>query len=165
MISVVNTKTPEEIEAVRDLVREFTDFAISQHPEARAAPAFAGLEAELAGLPGAFGPPDGAFLLVSVDGKPAGCVAIRKHGAGVCEVKRMYVRPAFRGLGLGEVLVDGLIETARGLGYETIVLDTFHTLKAAHHLYRKAGFVDVAPTIDLPPNLEGKVHFMELGLT
>ena len=163
-MSIVQMQTPAEIEAVRDLVREFTAFALTQDPKAKEAPAFKGLEAELAGLPGIFGPPDGAFLLVSVNGAPAGCVAIRAHGAGVCEVKRMYVRPAFRGLQLGEALVAALIAKARELGYRKIVLDTFHTLRAAHHLYRKAGFLDVPPTFDLPEHLRGKVVFMEMDL-
>ncbi len=164
-ISIVQIATPSEIEAVKDLVRELTEFALTQLPQARQTHAFQGLEVELAGLPGIFGPPGGAFLLASVDGSPAGCVAIRKHDDAACEVKRMYVRPSFRGYGLGEALVDALITKARELGYRHIVLDSFYTFKAAHHIYRKAGFLDCPPTIDLPEFLQGKVNFMELSLT
>ncbi len=164
MPTIADIQSVEDIEAVRALVLEFTDFVITQHPAAKTSKAFEGLEAELAGLPGIFGPPDGAFLLCRVDGVPAGCVGLRKHGEGVCEVKRMYVSPAFRGQRLGDALVVSLIDTASALGYRKIVLDTFHTLKAAHYQYRKAGFLDVTPTFDLPPDLVGKVYFMELAL-
>lgn len=164
-MDIVQIQTPAEIEAVRELVREFFAFALTQDPSAKNAPAFAGVEEQLAALPGMFGPPDGAFLLALVDGKPAGCVALRADAPGVCEVKRMYVRPDFRGQRIGESLVAALIETSRALGYDKIVLDTFHTFKAAQHVYCKAGFIEVPPTFDLPDHLLGKVVFMELDLT
>ena len=164
MLSIVQIEAPEDIDAVRGLVREYVAFALTQDPTAKDAPAFAGLEAQLAALPGIFGPPDGAFLLASVDGAPAGCVALRADGPGVCEVKRMFVRPQFRGRHLGEALVAALIAKSRELGYRKIVLDTFHTMKPAHHVYRMAGFVDVPPTFDLPEDLQGKVVSMEMEL-
>ena len=163
-MEIVQIETPEEIDAVRHLVREFFAFALTEDPSAKNAPAFAGVDEQLAALPGIFGPPDGAFLLASVDGKPAGCVALRADAPGVCEVKRMYVRPDFRGLRVGKALVAALIETSRALGYRKIVLDTFHTFRAAQYLYRKAGFVEVPPTFDLPEHLLGKVVFMEMDL-
>lgn len=164
MISIEQIETAEQIEAVRDLVREFTEFAVTLDPEAKNAHAFAGLEEQLANLPGKFGPPDGAFLLATVDGAPAGCVAYFSHGNGVCEVKRMYVRPGFRGLQLGVKLTQSLIERARAGGYQKIVLDTFHKLEAAQALYARAGFKVCAPTAELPAFYEGKVVFMELYL-
>ncbi len=164
MLSIVQIETPAQINAVRGLVREFVAFALTQDPSAKDAPAFSGLEAQLADLPGIFGPPDGAFLLAMVDGAPAGCVALRRDRPGVCEVKRMFVRPAFRGQSLGEALVAALIEKASDLGYRRIVLDSFHTMPSAHHQYRKAGFFDVPPTFELPGNLVGKVVFMQMDL-
>jgi putative acetyltransferase len=164
MISIDQIETAEQIEAVRDLVREFTNFASTLDPEAMNAHAFEGLEKQLAELPGIFGPPDGAFLLATVDGVPAGCIAYFGHGNDVCEVKRMYVRPEFRGIQLGAKLTQSLIERARARGYQKMVLDTFHKLKAAQALYAKAGFALCAPTVELPAFYEGKVVFMELNL-
>ncbi len=150
MISIEQIETAEQIEAVCDLVREFTDFALTLDPEAMNAHAFAWLEEQLAGLPGIFGPPDGAFLLANVDGAPAGCIAYFSHGNGVCEVKRMYVRPEFRGIQLGAKLIQSLIEQASARGYPKMVLDTYYKLKAAQSLYAKAGFTVCAPTVELP---------------
>lgn len=164
MISIDQIETAEQIEAVRNLVREFTEFAITLDPEAMNAHAFAGLEEQLADLPGIFGPPDGAFLLATVDGTAAGCIAYFGHENDVCEVKRMYVRPEFRGMHLGENLTKSLIERARARGYQKMVLDTFHKLKAAQTLYANAGFIVCAPTVELPSFYEGKVVFMELDL-
>lgn len=160
-ISIDQIETTEQIDAVRALVREFTDFAFKLDPGSKNTYAFKGLEEQLAALPGIFGPPDGAFLLVTVDGTPAGCAAFFGHGDGVCEVKRMFVRPEFRGLQLGEKLTRSLIEQARAQGYCKMVLSTFYKLKAAQHLYSKAGFLVCAPTVDLPAQYEGKVVFME----
>ena len=164
MISIDQIETDEQIKAVRALVREFTDFAFTMDPEAKNAHAFEGLEEQLADLPGIFGPPHGAFLLASVDGAPAGCVACFGHGDGICEVKRMYVRPEFRGLKLGEKLTQSLIEWARAQGYRKMVLDTYYKLEAAQALYAKAGFSLCAPTFELPAPYQGKVVFMELYL-
>ncbi len=163
-ISISQIETAEQIDAVRALVREFTDFAFKLDPGAKNTYAFKGLEEQLAALPGIFAPPDGAFLLVTVDGAPAGCVAFFGHGDGICEVKRMYVRPKFRGLQLGEKLTQSLIKQARSQGYRKMVLSTFYKLKAAQHLYSKAGFLVCAPTVDLPAQYEDKVVFMELVL-
>ncbi|WP_317054913.1 GNAT family N-acetyltransferase [Roseovarius rhodophyticola] len=164
-IHLSQIETPDQINAVRDLVREFFDFALTQDPDAGKAHAFDGLEDQLAALPGMFAPPSGGFLLATVGEAPAGCVAFFGHDAQICEVKRMYVRPEFRGLHLGETLISNLISMARTQGYQKIILDTFHTLKAAQHLYEKAGFTFVPPRITLPPEHEGKVVFMEMTLT
>lgn len=163
-ISIEQIETTEQIDAVRFLVREFVAFAQTQHPGAKSARAFEGLEEQLAALPGKFGPPGGAFLLATVDGAAAGCVAFFDHGGSICEVKRMYVRPEFRGLHLGEKLTGELIKRAGDQGFHKIVLDTFHTLKAAQHLYAKAGFTVTEPTFDLPVDIRDKVVFMELEL-
>ena len=164
MAEITQIETAPQIEAVRALVLEWTDIALAFDPGAKSGPAFAELESELAGLPGKFGPPDGAFLLLSVDGAPAGCGALKRFDDSTCELKRMYLRPAFRGQALGEQMVAALLGSARALGYRRIVLDSWHKLDAAHHLYRKAGFVDQEPWIELPEAYRGKVVFMALDL-
>lgn len=107
-----------------------------------------GFEAELASLPGRYAPSKGGRLLVAlVDERPAGCIALRALpdlGPGVCEMKRMYVRPAFRGRGLGRLLAERLLAEAKGAGYTLMKLDTDTAPKfaAAIALYRSLGFVE-----------------------
>jgi len=164
VISIDQIETTEQIEAVRSLVREFMNYALTLDPHAKSANTFAGLEEQLANLPGIFAPPDGAFLLVTVDAVPAGCVAYFGLGSDVCEVKRMYVKPEFRGMRLGEKLSQSLIERARTQGYRKIVLSTFYKLKAAQALYANAGLTVYEPTEDVPEHYADKIIFMEMEL-
>ncbi|MEL7259308.1 MAG: GNAT family N-acetyltransferase [Pseudomonadota bacterium] len=163
-VQISQIRTRDQIEAVQSLVRELFAFSLTQDPNAGSAHAFAGLEDQLAQLPGIYAPPTGGFLLASVEGKPAGCVAFFGHDDTTCEIKRMYVRPEFRGLQLGERMITELLLRARAQGYTKVILDTFHTFKAAQRIYEKAGFVFVPPRIALPPEHEGKVVFMEMAL-
>lgn len=163
-ISIVQIASETDVEAARDLVRELFDYALSIDPHAREAHAFEGLEDQLAELPGIYGPPDGAFLLARVDGDAAGCVGSFAHDSEVCEVKRMYVRPGFRGLKLGETLTAELINLAKSRGFRKMVLDSFHTMKAAHNVYASLGFEYCAPRIELPETYRGKVIFMDRAL-
>lgn len=108
--------------------------------------------AELAGLPGKYAPPQGALLLAHDDkGKALGCVALRPMGqAGICEMKRLYVSPQARGRGLGGVLVEAIMAEASRIGYREIRLDTLPDMGEAIKLYRKLGFVPIAPYYDTP---------------
>jgi ribosomal protein S18 acetylase RimI-like enzyme len=123
---------------------------------------FQGFEQELAGLPGAYAPPSGRLMLARAGGAPAGCVALRALGPDVCEMKRLYVRPAFRGLGLGRDLVAAILSEARQAGYARMRLDTLPSMAAAQAMYRRFGFEPIAPYCDNP--VPGTVY-MECRLT
>ncbi len=164
-VHIAQIENPQEIEAARALVRDLFAFSLTQDPNAGQAHAFAGLEEQLAQLPGIYAPPTGGFLLTRVDDAPAGCVAFFGHDEKTCEIKRMYVRPEFRGLQLGDKMIAELLARVRAQGYTKVILDTFHTFKAAQHIYEKAGFSYVSPRITLPPEHEGKVVFMEMALS
>jgi putative acetyltransferase len=123
---------------------------------------FQGFDTELATLPGAYSRPRGRLLLARVAGEPAGCVALRPLGEHDAEMKRLYIRPQYRGMGLGRVLAECAVDEARALGYRTLKLDTLPGMAEAQHLYRDLGFVDAAPYNDNPVT---GVRFMSLALT
>jgi putative acetyltransferase len=107
---------------------------------------FQNFDQEHAGLPGDYAPPEGRLLLAECDGLLAGCVALHKLESSVCEMKRLYLRPQFRGQGFGRVLADRIIAEARDIGYQRMRLDTVEpVMKDAVAMYRKLGFRQVAP--------------------
>jgi GNAT superfamily N-acetyltransferase len=107
---------------------------------------FQDIESELADLAEEYGPPAGCAVLVVIDGEPAGCVAIRAlEPPAVAELKRMYLRPSARGRGLGRALAVAALEAARELGYEVVRLDTTAEMVEAAALYKRLGFVEIAP--------------------
>jgi putative acetyltransferase len=128
-----------DIDEVRELLREYAaalDFPLD----------FQGFDDELAGLPGAYAGPRGALLMArDTDGRAAGCVALRPLDGKVCEMKRLYVRPTFRGTGLGRRLAESIVNEARRLGYERMRLDTVPGMEAAQELYRRLGFREIDP--------------------
>jgi ribosomal protein S18 acetylase RimI-like enzyme len=123
---------------------------------------FQGFADELAGLPGAYSPPTGCLLLARVGREPAGCVAMRALGPELCEMKRLYVRPAFRGAGVGRRLAAAVVDEARSAGYAAIRLDTLATMTSAHALYRSLGFQSIDPYRHNP--IPG-TDFLELNLS
>jgi len=123
---------------------------------------FQNFDQELADLPGAYAPPNGRLLLALVDDQLAGCVALRKIGDGVCEMKRLFVREDFRGQGLGRKLIDAVIEAAREIGYQQMRLDTLPMkMKSAIGIYRSLGFKEIGPYYENP--VAGAL-FMEMAL-
>ena len=122
---------------------------------------FQNVDEELSGLPGKYARPTGVVLIARDGADVAGAVAYRMVEPGVCEMKRLYLRPAFRGTGLGRELANELIEDARAQGYRTMLLDTLASMASARALYRDLGFVPVTPYYDNP--LPG-VMYMALEL-
>ncbi len=130
------------VEAVRMLFREYAgSLAVDL--------CFQNFEQELAMLPGEYAPPGGALLLALVDGEPAGCVAMRPlpeaDHANACEMKRLYVRRAFRRFGLGRLLTQQLMDLATQAGHSCMLLDTLDDMEAARGLYASLGFVEIPP--------------------
>lgn len=117
---------------------------------------FQGFEQELASLPGRYAPPRGIILLAGDADGPAGCVALRPLTAGEAELKRLYVRPAYRGLGLGKALCGQAMSFAEEAGYASIVLDTLPSMRAAQRLYAAFGFVEIPAYY---PNPEAGVRY------
>jgi ribosomal protein S18 acetylase RimI-like enzyme len=146
--------SPADIETARALFVEYQNaLGISL--------CFQNFDGELAGLPGAYAEPEGRLLLAFAGDEPAGCVALRKLEDGICEMKRLWVRPAFRGTRLGRRLVEALLTEARAAGYRAVRLDTLPSMREAQALYVTLGFVDIPPYNDHP--IEG-TRFMELAL-
>jgi putative acetyltransferase len=163
VIQVRQVNDPE-IEALRAMLREYLTWAFTIDSDSDIAPTFRDLDEELAGLPGVFAPPTGGLFVALVDGEMAGCVALRQVDERTGELKRMYVRPAFRGRQLGKRLLAALIDQARAYHYDRVILDSHVTMTAAHRIYREAGFRFVDPPDGFPKELIPVVVFMELDL-
>jgi GNAT superfamily N-acetyltransferase len=141
-IQLVIPVDAESLEITRGIFREYVgSLDIDQR--------FQDIEEELASLPGEYAPPNGHLLLAFVDGELAGCGALRAltdvDYANSCEMKRLYVRPAFRRFGLGRLLAQALFDEARSVGYSTMLLDTLDDMGAARGLYASLGFEEIAP--------------------
>jgi ribosomal protein S18 acetylase RimI-like enzyme len=154
LLNITEATQSPDVEAIREL---FQEYAASLGVDL----CFQGFDEELAGLPGMYVPPAGRLLLGRHAGEIAGCVALRPGGPGICEMKRLYVRPLYRGSGLGRLLAERIIHEGRHAGYTRMRLDSLPSMEPAIHLYRRLGFQPIAPYTTNP--VEGAV-FLELQL-
>lgn len=141
-IALVAAETAGLLDAARMILREYAQ-------SLQVDLCFQDFDAELADLPGVYRPPDGQLLLALVDGEVAACGALRSlrevDYANACEMKRLFVRPAYRGFGLGRVLAQSLLDEARRAGYSVMLLDTLDEMEAARGLYTTLGFEEIPP--------------------
>ena len=141
-IRLVSPSTPEELDALREIVREYAR-------SLKVDLSFQEIDAELQDLPGEYVEPRGGLLLALVDGEVAGCCALRPLDVSdypnACEMKRLYVRRAFRGFGLGRQLAEATLDIARRGGYANVLLDTLDEMESARVLYADLGFEDIPP--------------------
>ncbi len=138
-IELIQAVSYEQVEQARGLFLEYAEslgFSLC----------FQGFDEEVKNLPGAYAPPSGRLLLANHRDQTAGCVALRQLDNQICEMKRLYVRPDYRGKGIGRMLVDCIIAEARSIGYERMRLDTIESsMQDAIVLYRRRGFSEIAP--------------------
>lgn len=154
MLKLRPAETRQDVDRARELFREYeASLGISL--------CFQNFEQELAGLPGDYAPPEGQLLLAEEGTELAGCVALRKIDAQTCEMKRLYLRPAFRGRGAGRLLATAIITEARMIGYGKLRLDTLPSMQEAIALYESLGFRRIGPYRENP--VPGAVY-MELDL-
>ena len=154
-LSIFQAESPTQIPQARELFLEYAQslgFSLC----------FQNFDQELAGLPGDYAPPEGRLLLAECEGQLGACVALHKLEPRICEMKRLYLRPRFRGKGLGRALAERIIAEARQIGYQHMRLDTVEpVMKDAVAMYRKLGFTEIAP---YRPNPIAGAMYMELGL-
>lgn len=141
-VSLQTPDSPAALQQLRELVQEYArGLGVDL--------CFQGFEHEMASLPGEYAPPRGALLLAMVDGQPAGCVALRPLDSAdepnAAEMKRLYVRDRYRGMGLGRELAEAALDAAREAGYSCVLLDTLDDMEAARALYVELGFREVPP--------------------
>jgi putative acetyltransferase len=138
-LQFLQAESPAQIAEARELFLEYAQslgFSLC----------FQSFDKELSNLPGDYAPPEGRLLLAEYESQLAGCAALHPLEAGICEMKRLYLRPPFRGKGLGRALADRIISEARQIGYQRIRLDTVEpVMKDALAMYRKIGFREIAP--------------------
>lgn len=142
-MEIVSARTPRDLADIRVLFGEYAGLVAE-------ALCFQNFDSELESLPGEYAAPSGALLIARAAGEPAGCVGLRRLDGATAEMKRMYVRTAQRGTGLGRRLAVAIIEEARKRGHSRIVLDTLPKLTTAIALYRDLGFRPTGPYLAAP---------------
>jgi len=158
LIELAPPSSAQEFDEVRTIFREYADrLGIDL--------CFQHFDEELASLPGEYAPPRGALLLARVDGELAGCCALRpldgSDYSNAAEMKRLYVRKAFRGFGLGRQLAEAVLDAARQAGYACVLLDTLDDMEAARALYGELGFEEIPPYYHNP--VPGS-HYLKVDL-
>lgn len=140
---VIEAAGPKDIDDVRAMFREYAQAIMGCH-------CLEGFHEEVEGLPGAYAEPQGRLLIARIGRRAAGCVGLRPVREGTCEMKRLYVRPAFRAKKLGRALVERALAEAKAAGYTRLVLDTLPSMTEARALYRKLGFTPSEPYWENP---------------
>jgi putative acetyltransferase len=135
-VQISQVSNTDDVAIVRSLMREYQQ-ALGVDL------CFQNFETELARLPGAYAPPTGRLLLATHEGVPVGCVALQGIGRERCEMKRLYIRPIARGLGIGRALVQRILDDARSMNYLDVVLDTLPSMTDAQHMYERFGFHEI----------------------
>ena len=135
---------------ILSLFTEYTQMLVSHDPSFQIYLDIQHYEDEIRDLEAKYGRPEGRLYLALWDGESAGCIALRKLDDGCCEMKRLYVRPAFRGHKIGDALVDRIIQDAKAIGYRYMLLDTLPFLESAIHMYQKRGFYEIPCYNDSP---------------
>lgn len=157
-VDLLTPSKPEEMDAVRQIFQEYAD-SLNVDLE------FQGFESEIAELPGDYAPPRGQILLARIDGTIAGCCALRPLDdcdyPNAAEMKRLYVRKAFRGFGLGRQLAEAMLDLARQGGYDHVLLDTLDDMESARALYVELGFEPIEPYYHNP--IPG-AHYLKVDL-
>ncbi len=151
----------EDLQSVKELFGEYTQMLMEADPIAREHLKLQSYDDELLNLEKKYGLPKGRLYIIYVDGVAAGCVGIRDFDGVNGELKRLYLRTAYRGRKLGEALMDKIISDAKEIGYKSVYLDSLPVLKSALKLYKKYGFQEIPPYS--PVDLAGTVY-MELVL-
>ena len=168
MALILEPARPAELDDARSLMRAFLAWHRARHVEdidlVERYFDQAAFDAELACLPGKYARPHGRLFIAYVDGKPAGCVALRDLKHGVCEMKRMFVPDAFRGQGIGRALAKRIVAEAKEAGYRTMRLDTSRRQGEAMRLYESMGFLRIAPYYDVTEDVKDWLVFFELAL-
>ena len=168
MALILEPARPAELDDARSLMRAFLAWHRARHVEDndQVERYFdqSAFDAELASLPGKYARPQGRLFIAYVDGKPAGCVALRDLKHGVCEMKRMFVPDAFRGQGIGRALAKRIVAEAKEAGYRIMRLDTSRRQGEAMRLYESMGFLRIAPYYDVTEDVKDWLVFFELVL-
>jgi GNAT superfamily N-acetyltransferase len=167
MIDILRAESPDHFQSVRELITEFFAWDLQTTTSLGFDAALMDYQYSAEGLqlPGDFAPPEGCFLLATYDGQPAGCAAFRQFAPGICELKRMYVRPQFRGHGIARKLVETLVDEARQRNYSMMYLETTTFMQHAQALYHSLGFYNVEPYYQIPEALLPMTVFLERKLT
>jgi GNAT superfamily N-acetyltransferase len=165
MVEIKPATTQSQYDAVSELTAEYIAWDADETAKLGLDPQifidfYYGHEPET--LPGAFAPPAGCLLLATVDGLPAGCGGYLRFSEDICLLKRMYVRPEYRGKKIGRLMITELIQQARMSGYRTIRLETASYMGEAHRLYQSFGFKFRPPYYEIPESLLESTYFMEL---
>jgi putative acetyltransferase len=164
IVRVSDMSGPSDLAAAQGLLEEYLRWVVTLEPFARDAATFAEIDREPKTIPALYAPPFSGFLMATVDGIPAGCIALLGSASGEAEVRRLYVRPRFRDRGIGKALAIAVVELARQAGHRVLALESHRSMASAHRMYEAIGFRVVDPPAATPSPFRQVVVFMRLRL-